>query len=548
MATRSGEPEYVVDFPTLGFLGADWIAQHCIVPGGFHRGKPFEMADWQLWCTVNHYRVKPTAVWRPANPVLGPAFHYRRSIVVGPQKCGKGPWAAATICLEGLGPALFAGWASGGETYECSDHGCSCGWWYEYRPGEPMGMPWPTPLIQLMATAEDQTDNVFRPLSAMMRGPRLAPLARVGKEFIYLPGDGRIDMVTSSASARLGNPTTFALQDESGLYTRANGLIQVADTQRRGVAGMGGRSVECANAPDPNEGSQAQLTLDAAAKDIFRLYRPPPAHLSYRNKVERRQIHRYVYAGSWWVDIDSIEAEAAELLERDPMQAERFFGNRMVAGVGTWCEADRWNARKVKSARTVEPGTAIVLGFDGSDTDDWTALRAETEDGYQFTPSYGPDRRPCIWDPAEFGGQVPRLEVAAAVEEVFDRFKVVRFYYDPPDWKTEGDAWAASFGEKRVVRWPTYRIVAMHAAVERLLVDINKAESTFSHDGCPITAVHVRNARKAARPQGRYVLVKASNAQKIDACVSSVLAHEAAGDVTAAKLWPAARRKLVAMA
>jgi hypothetical protein len=44
------------------------------------------------------------------------------------------------------------------------------------------------------------------------------------------------------------------------------------------------------------------------------------------------------------------------------------------------------------------------------------------------------------------------------------------------------------------------------------------------------------------------VLAKASKAQKIDACVASVLAHEVAGDVTAAKLWPSkVKRKLVVM-
>jgi phage terminase large subunit-like protein len=80
----------------------------------------------------------------------------------------------------------------------------------------------------------------------------------------------------------------------------------------------------------------------------------------------------------------------------------------------------------------------------------------------------------------------------------------------------------------------------MHAACERLKTDVVKADTTWAHDGCEITAGHVRNARAAARPGGRYVLTKASPTQKIDACVTSVLAHEAAGDVIAAGL---AKRK-----
>jgi hypothetical protein len=42
------------------------------------------------------------------------------------------------------------------------------------------------------------------------------------------------------------------------------------------------------------------------------------------------------------------------------------------------------------------------------------------------------------------------------------------------------------------------------------------------------------------------VLTKASKAQKIDLTMSSILAHEAAGDVTAAKLWKP-KRKMVVM-
>lgn len=529
MATT--EPEYVVDFPTL-WVACDWIEHHCVVPDGFRKGAPFEMYDWQLWCTVNHYRVRPEAKFGQ----LATAFHYRRFQVVAPQKTGKGPWTAALCAAEGVGPVVFAGWARGGEVYDCRDHGCGCGWSYEYEPGEPMGRPWPTPLIQLTAFSEEQTDNVYRPLQSMIRNGPLGDLMRVGEAFIRLPNGGRIDVVTSSAQSRLGNPITFALQDETGIWTVANKMDRVATTQRRGAAGMGGRTGETTNAWDPSEDSVAQRTAESARPDIFRFHRLPPAGLSYRNKAERRRIHRHVYAGSRHVDLDAIEAEAAELLERDPAQAERFFGNRIVYGAGSWCDGDRWDARA--QPREVLAGTPVVLGFDGSDVNDWTAIRAETADGYQFTPTYGPDRRPTIWNPAEWGGQVPRLEVEAAVDELFARLKVVRLYADPPYWETEVDGWAAKFGEKRVLRFETYRPVQMHAAAERLLTDVTKADSTFTHDGCPITGVHVRNARKLARPGQRYVLGKPGETQKIDAAVTSIICHEAAGDVTAGKLWP----------
>ncbi|MFD9905622.1 hypothetical protein [Streptomyces sp. NPDC059063] len=527
---------FVVDFPTL-WIVPDWIEAHCPVPDGFRAGEPLELYPWQLWCTVNHYRVKPEAT----RGQLAPAFHYRRSQVVAPQKTGKGPWSATLVLAEAAGPVVFNGWARGGERYRCADHGCGCGWWSEYEPGEPMGTPWPTPLIQLTATSEDQVANVYRPLQAMVKQGPLAEQLRVGEEFVRIGDRGRIDVVTSSALSRLGNPITAAVQDETGTWTEANKLRRVAETQRRGLAGMGGRALETTNSWDPSEDSVAQRTSEAKARDIFKYHPQAPKTLSYGNKRDRRKIHATVYAGSTHVDLDAIEAEAVELMEKDPAQAERFFGNRCVAGSAGWLGGTKWAAKA--KPRRVRAYTRIVLGFDGSDMDDWTAIRAETMDGYQFTPVFGANDEPTIWNPADYGGQVPRAEVRAAMDQLMARYDVVRLYADPPYWDTEVDEWVDLYGEERVIRWYTRRMIQMHAACERLKTDVVKRNTggtaraaSFTHDGCPLTESHVANTRMAERPSGLYVLRKASPAQKIDACVASVLAHEALGDVIAAGL------------
>lgn len=114
---------------------------------------------------------------------------------------------------------------------------------------------------------------------------------------------------------------------------------------------MGGRTIETTNCWDPSEESVAQTTYESAAADVFRFYRNPDLALrgpdgkplSYKDKRSRRKIHEYVYEGSWWVSIDSIEAEALELMERDPGQAERFFGNRVVQGDGAWLADGLWD-------------------------------------------------------------------------------------------------------------------------------------------------------------------------------------------------------------
>lgn len=96
----------------------------------------------------------------------------------------------------------------------------------------------------------------------------------------------------------------------------------------------------------------------------------------------------------------------------------------------------------------------IALGFDGSQTDDWTCIRAETREGVLFTPTYGPDKRPTLWNPAEWGGIIPRGEVNAAVSELFGRYRVTRMYADPPWWQSEVDAWALEFGDNVVIPGP----------------------------------------------------------------------------------------------
>ena len=117
-----GTPEFLVDFPTLGDLAEAWIKQHCRVPDGFARRRPFELADWQFWCTANRYRIRPGAVFVPPEevgpgspPLLNQAFHYQRTLIVAPQKTGKGPASAAHVAFEAVGPSVFGGWAKSGD-------------------------------------------------------------------------------------------------------------------------------------------------------------------------------------------------------------------------------------------------------------------------------------------------------------------------------------------------------------------------------------------------------------------------------------------------
>jgi len=527
--TRANSPLYVA---------LDWITQHCRVPDGFKRGRPFNLYDFQLKYLSNHYLVKGSARWEPDNPQLGTAFVYQRSLLVDPQKKGKGPLFATAVALEAVGPALFAGWAGKDDGYACADHGCGCGWEYAYDPGEPVGMRWPTPLIQITAFAEDQTENIYRPFRSMVKMGPLADLFTVGVKFsrILDVDEGRVDVVTSSAQSRLGAPVTAVFQDEVGIWVKQNGMDKVADTQYRGLAGMGGRAQLSSNAYDPSEQSVLQTEYEADSPDVYKQFVQPPAHLSYRNKEERRKIHRFVYgdvlkSNGGHVDLDSIEGEAYKLLLRDPAQAERFFGNKIVYGQGAWLKDGLWASRADPRPYPAK-GTPVCLGQDGSLNNDWTAIRLETVDGYQFTPTYGQDKRPCYWNPAEWPDhEIPRGEVRAAWDEIYTYFKVERGYFDPEDWESDVDNLALARGPEHVIEWRTNRVAAMYDAIRRFETDL--ITGAISHDGCRQTDIHFANARKVAKPGQKYILGKPNEHQKIDLAMDAILAHEAAADARA---------------
>lgn len=513
---------------SLGFLLASWITAHCVVPAGYDLNRPFRLTGWQLRNAVDFYTVKDGLEFNPARPALGSAFKWRRGQIVGGQKLGKSPFGAAVACFEAVGPCVFCGWAAGGERFRCSDWGCSCGFEYEYRPGEPMGMPRRTALIQLLATSEEQTANVYRPLQTMIRNGRLDDLMKVREGFIRLPNGGRIDPVTSSAKSKLGNPVNFAIMDESGVYTKRSGMFEVADTVARGTAGMDGRVLELTNPWDPMDASFGQATYEARVDDIMKYFPRHAPDLDFMDDADRRKILEFVYSGSPWIQLDQIESMCKELLQRDPTQARRFFGCELVQGLGSYMPEALYDATE-SDREPPEAGARICLGFDGSQTGDWTALRAETLDGYRWTPTYGPSGRPTFWNPAEWEGRIPRSEVNAAVDELFAKYEVARFYCDPHPWETQVDDWSLRYGSDIVVAWPTNQIGRMYDALTRFLQDT--ADHTTTHSVDQTAKLHMMAARKVAKPGDRYVLGKPSQNQKIDISMADILAHEAAADM-----------------
>lgn len=508
------------EFPSLGHLVADFIEAHCAIPDRDSRGQPYLLTKEQERFLNWFYRLDPAAQERSPES----AWVYTRGAqLVRPQKWGKGPLAAAIVCAEAAGPVRFAGWGA---------------------DGEPVGRPWSTPLIQITALSEDQTANVWRPLVAMIQlGALSADIPDTGETRINLQGGGRIEPVTASARSRLGNPAAFAVQDEShGLLLR-NGGRALADTQRRNIAGMGGRWIETTNAWDPVEESVAQLT--AAEPGVYHDDFEPPAG-SVRNKRERRKVMQVVYGDSWkrehpepdrrvngWVSLDRIDDEIDALILHDPAQAERYFLNRKRATEGAAFDWAKWTASRLPFV--VPDGASIVVGVDGARHVDALAMVAtEIETGYQWPLG--------IWEaplvPDEFY-EHPLHEVDGAMIDAFDRYDVWRVYIDPQYIEGLRDTWQGRWGDKTVLNWWMNRMRQAAYAARRFATAI--AAGDVTHVGDDVLDRHVGNARKMSvtvydedRRQ-MWVLCKdrPGSVNKIDGAAAASLSWEARGDAIA---------------
>jgi len=502
------------EFPTLGYDVGEWIEANCVVPDGYRMGAPFLLTDEMWTFLIRYYRLYPHAApWPAPDALLYTGAQFRRV-----QKFGKDPFGAAIIWAEALGPTRFDGWDAA---------------------GEPVGAPYPSPLIVCLGTSEEQTANTYRPLVSMARRGPLVDTSGldVGETRVVLPSGGQIDPVTTSARARLGAPLTFLTITESHLFTLQGGFRKVCGAVKRNVAGMDGRWLELTNGWDPTEGSEAQVTGDSGDERVLVDTIEPRRveDLSDTEAVYAELLRQYggsAREAGGWVNVRGRilhEVQSARHLEAD---RRRFFLNELVVGESVFVDPTRWDLAAREDQ--LRPGDAVALGFDGSKYQDATALVASRlSDGRLFTVR--------VWEKpaAALEWRVPTTEVDAALRDVFAAYTVALMYADPYRWQDYLDAWAAEW-PGIVVEFPTNVEQRMDKAIERFTTAFTGAELT--HDGSEVLSRHCKNAvlvkgsRKKPRPGDDVELAthylkmaKRGDGMLIDAAVAAVLAYHARG-------------------
>jgi phage terminase large subunit-like protein len=514
-----------VSVPSLGWQLIDWSEFYlCHGPGDI-RGEAIEVDDEFAAFIVKAYALDDAGK-RKVN----------RAFISRPKGRAKSELAGMITCAELLGPVRFDHWAEAGEVSY---------WGYEYEQGEPVGRPVKDPFIRCLATEEGQAGNTYDNVMVMLENITEHhagdfPKIDVGLTRIFVSGGGEVRPSTASSSSKDGGKETFAVADETHLWVLPD-LRVMHDTVTRNLVKRKIAQpwmLETSTMYQPGQDSVAENTHEywraikaGKVKDRGLLFDHKQGDIPKEWDDDQQMLaglKQSYGAACEWMDLERILAEI-----RDPKTTKastcRYFLNRAIAEEVTWLNVGtQWAPYETEVV--LEPGTPIALGFDGSDSDDNTALVGVT----MSTPPHffvlG------VWGPppnAPEGWLVPRQAVHATVEEAFAKYEVASMLADPPRWRDELSTWAGKFGDDVVSEFHTNSWQRMARAVDRLNGIIVTGQ--FSHDGDPVLTQHVKNCHKMPvnqrRPELGFALVKDKkmSPRKIDAAVAMTLACHARG-------------------
>lgn len=494
---------------TLGWEAVRWASKYLRHPNGPRAGQRWEFIDSQLLFLLHWYAVDEDGRWLYR--------HAARRLAKG---SGKSPFAGLLALVELCAPVRLRDFDAD-------------------APGGCIGRPVDMPLVEIAATAESQTANTMRMVRAFAsKGSRVVSDYNldVGKTVIYSPNGGALKVITSSALAAEGSETTFAVGDETEHWTVSNGGQELSATIDRNVRKSGSRWLETSNAWEPGAGSVAESTWDAyVAQEEGRtrgesriLYdtRIAPPDTDMADEGSLRRGLEQVYGDCWWVNLNDIIEGVWDPRTR-PDVARRFYLNQPTAHMDSWVTPQQWSAC-ARPEIVVEPGDYIVAFFDGSRSDDATALiGCRMSDGHVFTIG--------VWEP---NGEdvVPVEQVDATVARMFATWKVLAFYADVREWESFTKvSWPAEHGEGLVlwaekattkdpqpIAWDMRgHLTEFTKAAELCAAEIE--DQSITHDGDPRVARHVMNARRRVNRYGVSIGKESRGSQKkIDAAVCVV--------------------------
>jgi hypothetical protein len=602
------DPEgYILPKLTLGWQALRWAEENLLsddVDLETEERLPFKFTNEQIRFILWFYAIDEDG-----------KFLYREVVLQRLKGWGKDPVASVIAAIEFVGPCRFAGWVTFSDDPEQRTKDEAWARARDLVEGDPFARPHPRAWIQIAAVSLKQTKNTMLLFQGLFTDAcKSEHSIDIGKETIYAyHGQKQIEAVTSSPRSLEGNRPTLVIKNETHHWRENNEGWAMADAiERNATKAKGGaaRTLSITNAYEPSEESVAQNEREAweiaeakhgGSAAIGLMYDSleapkgarliPKFHEEFEAGLtpeEKDQLHRRyltrvlekVRGDAWWLDIPSlIQSILNPNKQNTASRSRRFWFNQITAAEDAWVDpfaVDAAISALAKDARAradgdslgvlhagwlVLPDEPVVLFFDGSKSDDSTALvGCRLRDGYIFTVG--------IWqkprgDRGE-GWLAPRPVIDARVKEAFVRFNVVAFWGDPSHAKDDSDdstywmgmldKWSREYrvddpeGRWKALDpqfWPIKSGARTHAvnfdmtakqrqemfveAAEEFVMsmeqlnDVEEFEPAFEIDGHPALVTHLKNAIAYPTEFGVSLMKEhRESARKIDLAVAAV--------------------------
>lgn len=423
-----------------------------------------------------------------------------------------------------------------------------------FSNGRPMGRPVIDPYIPMVAYTEEQSsDLAYGALKQILEDSPVRALFDIGEDRIMRAnGKGKAVALAGAPDSRDGARTTFSHKDETHRWTRPTLLkahqTMINNLPKRLIADPW--ELETTTAYSPGEGSVAEGTMayargvevgDIRDSRLFYFHRQASdGHNLDSSDGRRAAVIEAAGPTAAWKDIEGI-CDLWQDPSADKEMLERVWLNRPVKMAAQAFDVTAWR-EGMREGKPPAIGRLITLGFDGSLTEDSTALiGTDVETGFQWP--LGIWERPYRVEE----WKVPKGEVSDVVDETFRTWEVWRMYADPSHWETQLSEWAGRWGDDKVVEWPTRLTRKMAVALKAYATAIAGGEVT--NNGDATFARHIGNAQKLAQPfrddddQPLWLIQKEApkSPKKVDAAMAGTLSWQARLDAVKAGAKPRKR-------